>query len=174
MSDRGATAIVDFHSTKPTYPVSKCHLNAMVADTKQWEQSAGFALDLHPAVLRWVKNDHLGFLIPYRKQALAARYIPDFIAVLENGLQLIIEIKGQYSDDADIKAKAAERWVSAMNHLGDYGTLGVPGGRRPARTRAANRRPLEFSANARRACSVGLLNALLWSQIAVVRAAALS
>jgi type III restriction enzyme len=93
----------------------------MVADTKQWEQSAGFALDLHPAVLRWVKNDHLGFLIPYRKQALAARYIPDFIAVLENGLQLIIEIKGQYSDDADIKAKAAERWVSAMNHLGDYG-----------------------------------------------------
>lgn len=123
-SGRGSTAFVDFHSTKPTYPVNKCHLNAMVADTKQWEQSAGFALDIHPAVLRWVKNDHLGFVIPYRKQALSARYIPDFIAVLENGLQLIIEIKGQYTDDADVKAKAADRWVSAMNHLGDYGRWG--------------------------------------------------
>jgi type III restriction enzyme len=120
-SGQGSTAFVDFHSTKPTSPVEKCHLNAMVADTKKWEQSAGFALDIHPAVLRWVKNDHLGFVIPYRKQALVAGYLPDFIAVLSNGLQLIIETKGQYNDDADIKAKAAERWVQAMNQLGEHG-----------------------------------------------------
>lgn len=41
--------------------------------------------------------------------------------MLENGLQLVIEIKGQCSDDADTKVKAAERWVRAMNNLGDNG-----------------------------------------------------
>lgn len=52
---------------------------------------------------------------------IAARYIPDFIAVLDNGLQLIIETKGRYNDDADLKAKAARRWVDAVNRLGECG-----------------------------------------------------
>jgi hypothetical protein len=38
-------------------------------------------------------------------------YYPDFIAVLTTGLTLLIEIKGRYADDADRKAKAAQRWV---------------------------------------------------------------
>lgn len=71
---------------------------------------------------RWVKNDpHLGFAIPYRKRNSPARYIPDFLAVLDNGLQLIVEIKGQYDDDADLKAKAARRWVQAVNQAGEFG-----------------------------------------------------
>jgi type III restriction enzyme len=113
---------VDFHTTKPIYPVTKCHLNAMVADTKKWEQSAAFLLDSHPGVKKWVKNERLGFSIPYRKKGLPARYVPDFIAETDNGARLIVEIKGQQTDDADLKAKAAQRWVSAVNRLGGYGT----------------------------------------------------
>jgi type III restriction enzyme len=98
----------------------------MVADTGQWEQSAGFALDTHPRVLRWVKNEHLGLRIPYRKNGVPAVYIPDFIVVLQladgRELILLIEIKGQYADDADLKAKAAGRWVAAVNRTGDWGT----------------------------------------------------
>lgn len=120
-SGNGSTLYVDFYSTKPIYPVEKCHLNAMVADTGKWEQSAAFALDSHPDVARWAKNDHLGFAIPYRKNNIPARYIPDFIVVLDSGFQLIVEIKGRYGDDADVKAKAARRWVEAVNQLGDYG-----------------------------------------------------
>ena len=123
-SGRGSTLYVDFYSTKPIYPVEKCHLNAMVADTGKWEQSAAFALDAHPGVACWVKNDHLGFVIPYRKRNILARYIPDFVAVLDNGLHLLVEVKGQYGDDADVKAKAAERWVRAVNQLGEYGRWG--------------------------------------------------
>jgi type III restriction enzyme len=123
---RGSTAGVDFCTTKPIYPADKCHLNAMVADTGQWEQSAGFALDTHPRVLRWVKNEHLGLRIPYRKNGVPAVYIPDFIVVLQladgRELILLIEIKGQYADDADLKAKAAGRWVAAVNRTGDWGT----------------------------------------------------
>ena len=119
---RGSTLNVDFHSTKPIYPVNRCHLNAMVADTEKWEQSAAFLLDSHPGVKRWVKNDRLGFTVPYRHRGVVSRYVPDFIVVTDKDLNVIIEIKGRINDDADAKAKAAERWVEAVNHTGGYGT----------------------------------------------------
>lgn len=119
---RGSTLYVDFHTTKPIYPVNHCHLNAMVADTEKWEQSAAFILDTHPGVRRWVKNDRLGFFIPYRRRGLPAKYIPDFIAVTDNGEYVIIEIKGQANDDADAKTKAARRWTEAVTRLGSHGT----------------------------------------------------
>lgn len=118
---RGSTLYVDFHTTKPIYPVTKCHLNAMVADTQRWEQSAAFLLDSHVGVKSWVKNDRLGFYILYRNRGLPARYIPDFLVVTDSGQNLIIEIKGQVTDSADAKAKAAQRWVAAVNRLGIYG-----------------------------------------------------
>lgn len=118
---RGSTDFIDFHTYKPTYAAQKCHINLLVADTKTWEQSTGFALDTHPGVIRWVKNDHLDFDIPYRKEGVPARYIPDFIVVLENGLNLIVETKGRYIDSSDLKAKAAQRWVDAVNETKKYG-----------------------------------------------------
>lgn len=118
---RGSTLYVDFHTTKPIYPVTRCHLNAMVADTQKWEQSAAFSLDSHPGVRRWVKNDRLGFFIPYRNRGVPTRYIPDFVVVTDKGLNVIVEIKGQVTDSADAKAKAAVRWVGGVNRLGDYG-----------------------------------------------------
>ena len=36
-------------------------------------------------------------------------------------MNLIIETKGQYGDDADIKAKATQRWVTAVSQDGNYG-----------------------------------------------------
>jgi type III restriction enzyme len=118
---RGSTLFVDFHTTKPIWPVIKCHLNVMVADTQKWEQSAAFLLDSHPGVRKWVKNDRLGFFIPYRNKGLPARYLPDFIVETDSGLNLIVEIKGQMNDNADIKAKAAQRWIEAVNRLGQHG-----------------------------------------------------
>ena len=93
----------------------------MVADTEKWQQSAGFLPNSHPGVVKWVKNDRLGLSIPYRNKGLPARYLPDFIAVTDMNLNVIIEIKGQMTDDADAKAKAAQRWVSAANRLGQHG-----------------------------------------------------
>jgi type III restriction enzyme len=118
---RGSTLYVDFHTTKPIYPVTRCHLNAMVADTIRWEQSAAFILDTHPGVRKWVKNDRLGFAIPYRRRGLPAKYLPDFIAVTDTGENVIVEIKGQANDDADIKTRAALRWTSAVTRLGSHG-----------------------------------------------------
>ena len=117
----GSTLYVDFHTTKPVRAVTKCHLNLMVADTRKWEQSTGYLLDQHPGVVKWVKNDRLGFHIPYRHNNIPHRYEPDFIVELDTGMRLIIETKGQYGDDADRKAKAAQRWVEAVNFDGRFG-----------------------------------------------------
>ena len=116
---RGSTLYVDFRTTKPIYPVTRCHLNAMVADTQKREQSSAFLLDCHPGVRKWVKNDRLGFTIPYRHRGLLSRYIPDFIVVTDRDENVIVEIKGQITDDAD--AKAAQRWEEAVNRLRIHG-----------------------------------------------------
>ena len=117
---QGSTLYVDFHTTKPIYPVNKCHLNAMVADTHKWEQSVGFLLDSHPGVKKWVKNDRLGFFIPYRHRGLRSKYIPDFLVVTDRDESVIVEVKGQLTDSADAKAKAAARWTEAVNRLPTY------------------------------------------------------
>lgn len=68
------------------------------------------------------ENERLGFFIPYRNKGIPARQIPDFLAVTDTELNVIVEVKGQMTDDADIKAVAARRWVSAVNRLGEHGT----------------------------------------------------
>ena len=92
----------------------------MVADTKTWEQSAATALDAHPGVAHWVKNDHLGFQVPYRKDGVRRRYLPDFIVDLVTGERMVVEIKGQIGD-AEVKAAAAQRWCNAVNNDGRFG-----------------------------------------------------
>lgn len=115
-----STRHVEFFTGRHPWPVQKCHLNAMVADTKTWEQSAATALDAHPSVAHWVKNDHLGFQVPYRKDGVRRRYLPDFIVVLVTGERMVIEIKGQIGD-AEVKAAAAHRWCNAVNNDGRFG-----------------------------------------------------
>ena len=118
---RRSTLHVDFHTAKPTHPAERCHLNAMVADTAIWEQTAANILDIHPGVRRWVKNERLGFLIPYRHKGRSATYVPDFVVETDLGESVIVEIKGQVRDVDDAKAKAALRWTEAVNRLGGYG-----------------------------------------------------
>lgn len=115
-----STRFVEFFTGRTPAPVQKCHLNAMVADTRTWEQAAATALDAHPRVRRWVKNDHLGFVVPYRKDGVRKNYLPDFLVDLTNDLRLIVEIKGQ-TGDAEIKAAAAHRWCNAVNNDGRFG-----------------------------------------------------
>lgn len=116
-----STALVDFDTTRKVWgTVSKCHLNLCVADTGQWEQSAAYCLDVHPAVEAWVKNDHLGLLIPYRKGGQPHNYVPDFIVRLTDQRMLIVEVKGKLGD-AEIKLAAAHRWVNAVNRERTFG-----------------------------------------------------
>jgi len=114
-----STRFVDFHTGKPLHDAQKCHLNAAVFDL-DWERQAGELLDAHPRVRAWVKNDRLGLVVPYRKEGVARKYLPDFVVELENGDRLLVEIKGQ-AGDAAVKKAAAERWCRAVTNDGRFG-----------------------------------------------------
>jgi type III restriction enzyme len=119
----GSTADVDFWTSREVREVSKSHLNYVVADTKEWEQSAAYYLDRHDAVEAFVKNAGLGFAIPYLHNGQMHDYVPDFLVRLktEPASYLILETKG-YDPLEEVKGAAAERWVSAVNADGRYGS----------------------------------------------------
>jgi type III restriction enzyme len=118
----GSTADVDFWTSREVREVTKSHLNYVVADTSQWEQSAAYYMDKHPKVEAFVKNSGLGFAIPYLHNGQMHDYVPDFIIRLKSKQphHFILEIKG-YDPTEEVKRAAAERWVAAVNADGVYG-----------------------------------------------------
>ena len=142
----GSTAEVDFWTSRDVREVLRSHLNYVVADTAQWEQSAAYFIDTHPMVEAFVKNDGLGFAIPYFHNGQPHDYMPDFIARLktEPPIHLILEVKG-FDPLKEVKRQAAERWVEAVNADGAYGQWEYRVVTRPADIPAVL---LDISANA--------------------------
>jgi type III restriction enzyme len=118
---KGSTADVDFWTSKPVKEVVHSHLNYVVADTKTWEQAAAYYIDNHDQVAAFVKNQCLGFAIPYMDNGQLHDYTPDFIIRLKNGAHLILETKG-YDEKETVKVAAAHRWVDAVNAEGSFDT----------------------------------------------------
>jgi type III restriction enzyme len=118
----GSTGEVDFWTSRDVREVAKSHVNFVVADTKQWEQSAAYLIDSNESVDAFVKNAGLGFAIPYFYNGEAHDYVPDFIIRLktEPPVYLILEVKG-YDERKEVKVQASERWVDAVNADGTYG-----------------------------------------------------
>lgn len=126
----GSTAWVDFDTTRPVMNTraDKCHVTHVVGDTKSWEQKMAQVLEDMEDVVAYVKNDHLGLLIPYTHDGREHSYVPDFIARLDDGvgvgdwLNVIIEVTGEKRADKVAKVKAArELWVPAVNNHGGFG-----------------------------------------------------
>jgi type III restriction enzyme len=76
----------------------------------------------------YVKNDHLGFYIPYSFNGRERRYHPDFIVRVDDGrgaedlLNLILEVSGEALQEKDAKVSAAKSlWVPAVNNDGRFG-----------------------------------------------------
>ena len=76
--------------------------------------------------MKWyARNDHLGLVIPYEYIGVDHSYEPDFIVKLANDLTLLLEIKGfevHEQEKTNAKHQAAQRWVTAVNNLKDFGS----------------------------------------------------
>lgn len=123
------TRYVSGFTTKPTYPTTKSHVNLVVADTDAWEQIAAKTFEEMDAVEAYVKNEFLGFTIPYvASDGKEHRYFPDFIArvVTPSGerVNLIVEITGSNKKDkADKAIYVRNWWLPAVNATqGQHGT----------------------------------------------------
>ena len=122
----GSTRYVDFPTTKPVQETVKSHLNYVVADTEEWEQGVAKKLEQMPEIISYVKNQNLGFSIPYEHQGIGHGYYPDFIARIEmpkkSVLNLLIEVTGKKDDKKAMKVKTArEFWIPAVNNEGSFG-----------------------------------------------------
>jgi len=79
-------------------------------------------------VISFVKNDHMGFLIPYTVNGNKQDYTPDITVRNEDGrgrddtLSLIVEVTGARGDDKASKvATARNLWIPAVNNAGTWG-----------------------------------------------------
>ena len=102
-------------------------MNFAICDSN-WERAFCRVAEAHPRVRAYVKNQGLGFEVPYRYQSESRIYVPDFIVLVDDGrgdddlLHLVVEIKGFRREDAKEKADTMNKyWVPGVNALGTYG-----------------------------------------------------
>jgi len=123
----GSTRHVDFDTVLPTWTTdpNKCHVSHVVADTGTWEQKVAQSLEEMDEVQCYVKNQNLGFYIPYTINGEEHNYEPDFIARILHAsetLHLIIEVSGRKKKEKDAKtATARNLWGPAVNNHGGFG-----------------------------------------------------
>jgi len=109
-----------WYTGKPCERTRRSHINVCVYDST-WEASDAFALDDSDAVAAWVKNDHLGFEVLYVYRGVVRKYRPDFLVRLTNGELLVLETKGQDSEQDKVKRRYLEEWTQAVNAHRGFG-----------------------------------------------------
>jgi type III restriction enzyme len=125
----GSTDYVDFDTTKNVYRTSedKSPISHVVADTQSWEQKMASVLEEMPEVFSYVKNQNLGFTIPYVIEGDDRSYVPDFIVKIKSNefgehLNLVLEVSGEKRKDKAAKVETVRTlWVPAVNNHGGFG-----------------------------------------------------
>ena len=141
----GSTDEVHFVSRKVVMdpPPTKSHLNHVVLDGlrgNSWEEGLAKLLEDDDRVAAYVKNERLGFTIPYVYEGRTHDYVPDFLVRLvtePGGVErtLIIEVSGSRKSPGPTAAKAdtaRNQWCAAVNNWGECGRWGYVEVRNPA------------------------------------------
>lgn len=126
----GSTRHVNFNTSKQTLWQTDqrySQVNWVVCDS-DWEAEFCRVAERHPRVRSYVKNQGLGFEVPYLHGATQRKYLPDFIVKVDDGhgsddlLNLVVEIKGYRGEDAKVKKMTMNTyWIPGVNNLGTYG-----------------------------------------------------
>lgn len=132
----GSTGDVDFDTRKATVPTEKSEVSHVTLDGKDgntWEQLLASELELNRNVEAYVKNDHLGFTIPYVHKGRTHSYVPDFLVRLKAldsddlPRTLIVEVSGSQKSPGPTMAKATtarDSWCTSVNNHGGFGRWG--------------------------------------------------
>lgn len=107
-------------TTKPCEPVLRSQISHAVYDSV-WEKAVVDICEKESFVAAWAKNDHLDFVIRYLWRGSSRKFIPDYLIRLNNGKTLILEVKGQDSEQNRAKRAATDVWIKAVNEQGGFG-----------------------------------------------------
>jgi len=118
----GSSKHVNGLTSKDVYQGRKSHVNYVAMDSG-WEGICAKTLDELGSVVCYVKNQFLGFAIPYTKDGKDRQYFTDFIARVKKKdgkmVNLMIEVSGMNQDKAEKKWFVEYRWLPAVNSLCD-------------------------------------------------------
>lgn len=114
------TDVRTWWTSKPCENFSKSHINFTVVDS-DWEFLEARNIDDQNRVVSFVKNDHFGFAILYNFEGVIRKYYPDFVIKFKNGQHLILETKGQDTDQDKTKRVFLDDWCKAINQHGGFG-----------------------------------------------------
>src|SRR5258707_11159594 len=120
----GTSAEVDFKTMRPCRATEYSHINQVALDTDTWEASTAFHLEQmarEGRIVSYVRNDHLGLVIPYEYEGVEHSYEPDFLVRITSGRTAVLEIKGFIDNQTRAKHDAAGRWITAVNNWGELG-----------------------------------------------------
>lgn len=114
-----------WYTRKDVVDALKSHLNCAPCDSS-WEKRAARELDASSRVESWVKTDRLDFAIKYTYKGVTHEYHPDYLVYLRGKkskklIKLVLEIKGQKTNQSDSKHRALGEWVNAINEDGRFG-----------------------------------------------------
>lgn len=113
-------AMRTWYTTKVCHPTQRSQISHMVADSS-WEQYAANLLEKSELISAYAKNEHLGFQVYYLWNGARRRYISDFLIRLANGKTLVLDIKGEDSEQNRAKRAALDAWVKGVNAKGGFG-----------------------------------------------------
>jgi type III restriction enzyme len=115
-----STKFVHGKTSKECVDTEKSHVNKVVKDSN-WEEICAKTLEELPEVESYVKNQFLGFSIPYEKNGETHQYFTDFIACIKladgSYANLMIEISGMSRDKTEKKWYVENRWLPAVNSV---------------------------------------------------------
>jgi len=121
----GSTAEVLFRTVRPAVGTAKSHVSHVVLDAPRWEHSVAYQLERMPEVVAYARNDHLDFTMPYEWLGVRHEYRPDYLVRLRQRdgqeRKVVLEVKGFETEQDRQKEVAAQRWVRAVNHHGEFG-----------------------------------------------------
>lgn len=125
----GSTSDVYRPTNRRVVPITKSHVNLIMAEEDSWQEIAAKTLDRMDSVVAWVRNTYLGFRIPYTVSDENKEYLPSFIVRVktpqDKEMNLIVECLDFDSDktgNKEHKRIALKNfWIPAANNLKTYG-----------------------------------------------------
>ena len=107
-------------TTKPCQPTRHSQISHAVYDSV-WEKAVVDICEKQKFVAAWAKNDHLDFTVRYLWKGSTRNFVPDYLIRFTNGKTLVLEVKGQDSEQNKAKRAAMQTWVKTINEQGGFG-----------------------------------------------------
>ena len=117
---RSTSDMQPWYTGKACEHTNRSHINMSVFDSR-WEAAEAFELDRNRHVAAWAKNDHLGFEVSYLFKGVIHKFWPDYLVRLSTGTMLVLEVKGQDSQQHQTKREFLAEWIRAVNEHGGFG-----------------------------------------------------